>query len=74
MLTGTHLATLPRHYIEHLVEKGQIRIILEQALSYSIELFVITNRYRKNEKLISTFTRSLLAHLSDHGRSGSRTG
>ena len=62
-LTGTHLATLPKHYIQHLINKGEMKIILEDTLSYSIDLYVISNLHRKNEKLISIFTKSLLAQV-----------
>ena len=63
ILAGTHLATLPKHYIQHLIDSGQIKTILEDELSYSIDFYVVTNLHRKNEKLISMFTKSLLAHI-----------
>ena len=63
-LTGTHLATLPKHYIQHLIDKGEIKVILEESMSYTINFHVITNLHRTNEKLISTFTRSLLSHVN----------
>ena len=63
-LTGTHLSTLPKHYIEQLVNKGEIKILLEDTLSYAIELYIIRNSYRKNEKLISKFTQSLLSQIT----------
>ena len=60
VLAGSHLTSLPKHYIQPYLDRGEIKIILEDELTYSLEFSIITNQHRKNEKLISNFRKSLL--------------
>ena len=62
VLAGTHLTSLPDHYIQPYVDRGEIRVILKNELTYSLEFSIITNRFRKNEKLISSFKKVLLEY------------
>ncbi len=55
VLAGLHLGTLPRHYIKRWVDTGDIKIILEDELSYTHEISVITHAYRKSDALTSSF-------------------
>lgn len=63
VLAGSHLSSLPKHYIQPFVDRGEIKIILENQFSYSLEFTIISNRNRKQEKLISLFTKLLLRHV-----------
>jgi DNA-binding transcriptional LysR family regulator len=55
VLAGSHLGTLPKHYIQRWVDEGKIKILLEEELSYTHEISVITHAYRKSDALTSSF-------------------
>jgi len=55
ILTGSHLGTLPNHYILKWLESGELRILKEKELSHYLKFSLITHENRKNDAIIANF-------------------
>lgn len=55
ILSGSHLGSLPKHYVQRWVDAGEIKILLEDELSYAHEISVISHANRKSDALASSF-------------------
>ena len=61
VLAGSHLGYLPQHYAEHWIERGQMRILGRDALSYEVKHSLIVRRNRPNNEALDAFIADVVA-------------
>lgn len=55
VLAGSHIGVMPKHYVQELVGKGELKSLLEDELSFAYDIAVITHAHRKSDALTSSF-------------------
>lgn len=55
VLAGSHLGTLPKHYIQRWVDEGEIRILNEEEFSHYLCFSLIMHEKRKKNAVLKSF-------------------
>lgn len=61
VLAGTHIGYLPRHYAQQWEDKGQMRVLSPEDLSYKATHSLIINRTRVHDEALEAFIDDVLA-------------
>ncbi len=67
IFSGSYLGVMPREFIRGWIEQGEIKTLLEDELSFTHELSVITHANRKSDVLTSSFLSIVHEMLEQQG-------